>query len=106
MNLSPEVLTYLQTVKNYMKKNDETRRYFLNGVDEEMFYEHLLEISQKNFEQLGEPMLNKEQFDLLRKTMKAISIVNKSVEELDDIEEDPEKNIFIDYRGIGKICLN
>jgi hypothetical protein len=106
MNLSPEVLTYLQTVKNYMKKNDEARRYFLNGVDEEMFYEHLLEISQKNFEQLGEPMLNKEQFDLLRKTMKAISIVNKSVEELDDIEEDPEKNIFIDYRGIGKICLN
>jgi hypothetical protein len=89
-----------------MKKNDEARRYFLNGVDEEMFYEHLLEISQKNFEQLGEPMLNKEQFDLLRKTMKAISIVNKSVEELDDIEEDPEKNIFIDYRGIGKICLN
>jgi hypothetical protein len=107
MDSSPEVLTYLQTVKNFLKKNDEARKYFLHGVDEEMFYEHLIEIAQKNFEQLGEPMLNKEQFDLLRKTMKAISIVGKSVNELEEEEVvDSEKNIFVDYRGFGKICLN
>ena len=106
MDLSPEVLTYLQTVKNYLKKNDEARRYFLHGVDEEMFFEHLTEIAQKNFNQLGEPMLNREQFDLLRKTMKAISIVDKSITELDEEIPDPEKNIFVDYRGFGKICLN
>jgi CRISPR/Cas system endoribonuclease Cas6 (RAMP superfamily) len=106
MDLSPEVLTYLQTVKNYLKKNDEARRYFLHGVDEEKFFDHLTEIAQKNFNQLGEPMLNKEQFDLLRKTMKAISIVDKSVTELEEETPDPEKNIFVDYRGFGKICLN
>lgn len=106
MDLSPEVLTYLQTVKNYLKKNDEARRYFLHGVDEEMFFEHLTEIAQKNFNQLGEPMLNKEQFDLLRKTMKAISIVDKSITDLEEEEPNPEKNIFVDYRGFGKICLN
>lgn len=106
MDLSPEVLTYLQTVKNYLKKNDEARRYFLHGVNEEMFFEHLTEIAQKNFKQLGEPMLNREQFDLLRKTMKAISIVDKSVTELEEEIPNPEKNIFVDYRGFGKICLN
>ena len=106
MDLSPEVLTYLQTVKNYLKKNDEARRYFLHGVDEDKFFQHLTEIAQKNFNQLGEPMLNKEQFDLLRKTMKAISIVDKSITELEDEEPNPEKNIFVDYRGFGKICLN
>ena len=106
MDLSPEVLTYLQTVKNFLKKNDEAKKYFLHGVDEKMFYEHLCEISQKNFEQLGEPMLNKEQFDLLRKTMKAISIVGKSINELEEEEVDSEKNIFVDYRGFSKICLN
>jgi hypothetical protein len=106
MDLSPEVLTYLQTVKNYLKKNDEARTYFLHGVDEEKFFDHLTEIAQKNFNQLGEPMLNKEQFDLLRKTMKAISIVDKSITELEEETPDPEKNIFVDYRGFGKICLN
>lgn len=106
MDLSPEVLTYLQTVKNYLKKNDEARRYFLHGVDEEMFYIHLTEIAQKNHDQLGEPMLSKEQFDLLRKTMKAISIVDKSIIELEDETPDVEKYIFVDYRGFGKICLN
>ena len=67
--LSPEVLIYVQSVKNYFQKNDEAREYFIANSDEEQFFKHLSEISQKNFEQLGEPMLNKEQFDLLRKTM-------------------------------------
>ena len=66
MSLSPDVLTYIQTVKNYLKKNDEARKYFLTGVDEDFFFQHLGEIAQKNFDSLGEAMLNKEQFDLLR----------------------------------------
>jgi hypothetical protein len=104
MSLSPEVLTYLQTVKNFLKKNEEARKYFLSGVDEELFYEHLCDIAQKNFISLGEPMLNKEQFDLLRMTMKALSIAGKTFD--DPKEPSPEDNIFIDYRGLGKICLN
>jgi hypothetical protein len=105
MKLSPEVLTYIQTVKNYLKKNDEARSYFLTGVDEDFFFQHLSEIAQKNFNSLGEAMLNKEQFDLLRNTMKAISIVNKS--KIEDTQViNPEENIFIDMRGLSKICLN
>jgi hypothetical protein len=105
MKLSPEVLTYIQTVKNYLKKNDEARKYFLTGVDEDFFFQHLSEIAQKNFNSLGEAMLNKEQFDLLRNTMKAISIVNKS--KIEDTQViNPEENIFIDMRGLSKICLN
>ncbi len=105
MSFSPEVLTYLQTVKHFLKKNEQAKDYFLSGVDADLFYEHLCEIAQKNFDTLGEPMLNKEQFDLLRMTMKAISIADKSFDEKSPTTTS-EDNIFIDYRGLGKICLN
>jgi len=49
-------------------------------------------------------MLSKEQFDLLRKTVKAITIAKSPIKE--DTKEIIEDNIFIDYRGLGKICLN
>ena len=102
--MESEVLTYIQTVKSFLKKNEEARKYFLSGVNEDLFFEHLSEIAEKNFKTFGEPMLNREQFDLLRKTMKALSIVDKSLEDLPPITK--EDNIFIDYRGLGKICLN
>lgn len=102
--MESEVLTYIQTVKSFLKKNEEARKYFLSGVDEDLFFQHLSEIAEKNFKSFGEPMLNREQFDLLRKTMKALSIVDKSLEELPSVNK--EDNIFIDYRGLGKICLN
>jgi hypothetical protein len=106
MSFSPEVLIYLQTVKNFFKSNEETRNYFISDSDEEVFFKHLCEISQKNFEDNGEVMLNKEQFELLRRTILAITISQKDIEEV--VEEIPnqEDNIFIDMRGYGKICLN
>jgi hypothetical protein len=51
-------------------------------------------------------MLSKEQFDSLRTTMKSISEINKSTTDTEKKEHNPEDNIFIDYRGLGKICLN
>jgi hypothetical protein len=102
--MESEILTYIQTVKSFLKKNEEARKYFLSGVDEELFFEHLTEIAEKNFKTFGEPMLNKEQFDLLRKTMKALSIIDKSIDELPMVSK--EDNVFIDYRGLSKICLN
>ena len=47
-------------------------------------------------------MLNKEQFELLRRTILAITISQKDIEEIPNQED----NIFIDMRGYGKICLN
>jgi hypothetical protein len=110
-NLSPEVLIYIQTVKHYFETNKEAREYFLGNADEELFYKHLSEISQKNFEKDGEVMLNKEQFELLRKTVSVLKIVSnkkpfvRPEENIDvTIEENP--NIFIEYTNFGKICLN
>ena len=54
------------------------------------------------FETNGEVMLNKEQFELLRKTILAITIAKK------DIPEEPKENenMFFEMKGFGKICLN
>jgi uncharacterized protein YrzB (UPF0473 family) len=100
MDLSPEVLIYLQTVKNYFATNNEAKEYFIGNSDEEMFFEHLSEISQKNFEKNGEVMLNKEQFELLRITIQAIQVTK------DNKPTQQEDLIFVDTRGFGKICLN
>ncbi len=106
MSIPSEVLIYLQTVKNFFKLNDETRNYFISDSDEEVFFKHLCEISQKNFEDNGEVMLNKEQFELLRRTILAITISQKYIEEVVEEISNQEDNIFIDMRGYGKICLN
>jgi hypothetical protein len=100
--IPPEVLIYIQKVKTYFNNNTEAREYFIGESDEELFFEHLSEISQKNFETNGEVMLNKEQFELLRKTVIAISITKK------DIPEEPKENdnMFFEMKGFGKICLN
>ena len=99
--MSPEVLIYLQSVKKYLKTNKEAREYFLAESDEELFFKHLAEISQKNFEKDGEVMLNKEQFELLKSTVKAIKL---STNNNDNIDID--QNIFLNIKGFGKICLN
>ena len=100
MDLPPEVLIYVQTVKNYFEKNEQAREYFIGDLDSEMFFKHLSEISQKNYNSNGEVMLNKEQFELLRKTIRAIEVVK------DDETTTQEDLIFVDTRGFGKICLN
>ena len=62
-NVSPEVLIYLQTVKNYFETNKEAREFFLSNSDGELFYKHMTEIAQKNFEKNGEATLDREQFE-------------------------------------------
>lgn len=101
---SPEIFIYLQTVKNYFKINLEARNYFLGDSDEELFYQHLCEISQKNYEKNGEVMLNKEQFELLRTTVKVVTISKKDIPE--EFEKNVEEKIFFDLGEFGKICLN
>ena len=93
--MSPEVLIYIQSVKNYFKTNNEAKDYFLNGNDEELFFKHLSEISQKNFNKNGEVMLDKNQFELLRTTTKVITIaVKKDLPEEKNIGE----KIFLDIK--------
>jgi hypothetical protein len=111
MNFIPEVLIYIQTVKTYFKNSEDAREYFIGNSSEEVFFQHLGEISQKNFETKGEVMLDKEQFELLRRTIAVITIVQQEFVDEDEITKEdksynPEENIFIDMRGYGKICLN
>lgn len=101
---SPEVLIYLQTVKNYLKINVEAREYFIGDSEEDLFFKHLCEISQKNFEKNGEVMLDKDQFELLRTTVKVVTISKKDIPE--KTKKDIEKDIFLDLGDFGKICLN
>ena len=68
--MSPEVLIYIQSVKNYLEKNKDARDYFLQGVDEEIFYKYLAEISQKNFNDNGDVTLNISQFEILKRDYK------------------------------------
>ena len=108
--ISPEVLMYVQSVRNYFNGNKEAKEFFLSNSDEESFYEHLTEIAQKNFDEKSEATLNREQFELLRRTILAITISKnknyiKPIEDI-DIKIEQNNNIFIEYDNFGKICLN
>lgn len=104
--LPPEVLIYIQTVKNFFKNNEGTRDYFLKQVNEDTFWKYLGNISKKNFEENGEVMLSEIQFELLRKTLIAIKISEIDDSDLlDDISFNLEVQsiIYIDDRGYEKI---
>lgn len=72
--METEVLVYLQKVKNYISTNEEAKTYFIGNSDADEFYKHLAIISEKNFEENGQPELTQEQFELLRKTILAVSV--------------------------------
>lgn len=98
MKLSAEVLMYIQNVKNFVNKNEEAKRYFLIYYSENVFYEKLSEIAQSNFNDKGNPMLTSEQFELLR--------TPSDKKYNDDYITKINENIFIEFNGYEKICLN
>jgi hypothetical protein len=108
-NISPEVLIYLQTVKNYFETNNETKSYFLSNSNEELFYKHMTEIAQKNYEKNGDATLDREQFELLRRTVAAISITTTTNRvEIKDEDFHYDNGVFIGlpFPNFGTICLN
>jgi hypothetical protein len=110
-NISPEVLIYLQSVKNYFETNVEARSYFLDNSNEELFYKHMTEIAQKNFEKHGTATLDREQFELLRRTILALTIAESNTFTKKDIEFknedfDYDNGVFIGFPNFGFICLN
>ena len=105
-DLPPEVLIYIQTVKNFFSKNEGTREYFLSQIDENIFFKYLGDISKKNFEENGEVMLSEVQFELLRKTLIAMRISEMDETELPiemSFDYELETLIYIDDRGYEKI---
>jgi len=87
MKFSPDVLIYIQTIKNYFSTNKDAGEYFLKNVDQELFFSNLAEISEINFQKTGDPQLTKEQFEFLRISMMIFK-------EVDDSEKN---NTIYDY---------
>lgn len=95
MKYNSEVLLYIQKVKKFFEKNDKAKEYYFITYNEDEFYDKVTEIAQENFDKNGEPTLNINQFEHLR-----IPEKNK------DISVFVFDNIFIDFEGYEKICLN
>lgn len=100
--MSPDVLIYLQTIKNYFEANEEARNYFLNNVDEELFFKYLTEIAQKNYDKEGIAQLSELQLELLRRTM----LVKRIIEDTNKEENDTEKHLYFNTKGFGRVYLN
>lgn len=101
--MSPEVLIYIQNVKNFLEKDQVTRDYFLSEIDENLFFQQLSEISQKNFEKDGEAMLTQSQFEDLRNSLLAMSITKKQYEK---VIKEVNQNVIFDTKSYGVIILN
>lgn len=97
--METEVLIYLQKIKSYLNTNKEAREYFIGDSSIDEFYKHLSIISNKNFETNGQPELTKEQFELLRMTIKVVTIRNQRVFYSDD-------KLFLYLDDFPGICMN
>lgn len=93
--ISPDVLVYIQSLKKYFSINTDAQKYFSIENNEQKFFDQLTEISQKNYEENGEPELNIEQFEELRK-------------ELSDVTGSKNTFIasFINLGDLGRFSLN
>jgi hypothetical protein len=97
-DISSEVLIYIQKLKLYFKKNNEAKVYFAWDVDDDAFYNHIIEIAEKNYTKNGDPTLSTIQFEFLRKTMAVISISK--------VTKLPKVPLWMDLGKYGKICSN
>ena len=94
--MEPEVLVYLNKLKNYLKTNKEAREHFIGNLDEEEFMDKVEEMAIKNFIEKGDPTLSMSQFELIRKSMQIQEIVSRD-------ESYYEPNIYVDKRGLSRI---
>ena len=99
----PEVLIYIQTVKNFIENNSDTKKYLIGNSDEDLFYQYVAKLAQENFEKTGEVLLSEAQFELIRKTLLAKNFT-KSIFFSDETNIIELKSIiFTDERNISKI---
>jgi hypothetical protein len=90
--MNPEVLIYINKVKEYIQKNDEAYEYFLGNMDIDFFFENVYKVAELNYEKKGDATLSKEQFEDIKK--------------LKPTTQPPVNGIFMDIPNFGQICLN
>jgi hypothetical protein len=93
MKFSPDILIYIQTVKNFLENNEGNRKYFLTNVDEDLFFENLGQIAEINLTKNGEPQLSKEQFEVLRLSLQIFKKVDDEIQMEESIYEYIPNNI-------------
>ena len=93
MKFSPDILIYIQTVKNFLENNEGTKIYFLTNVDEDLFFENLGQIAEINLTKNGEPQLSKEQFEVLRLSLQIFKKVDEEIQMEESIYEYIPNNI-------------
>ena len=93
--MAPEVLIYVQNLKLYLNAHKEDQEYFTGNKDARLFFEQLAEMSQKNFEENGEPQLTMSQFEELRKNQTS-----------DEEKKYETTGIFVSFGEFGFISLN
>ena len=94
--MDPEVLIYINKLKQYLDTNKEARDHFLKNLDEEGYFEKVTEIAVKNFIEKNDPTLTMEQFEYVKKIMKVVEIGGRSDDYYNPI-------IFVDKRGLERI---
>jgi hypothetical protein len=93
--MPPEVLIYVQNLKQYFDKHQEDQDYFTGNNDKELFFKQLLEVAEKNFNESGEPNLTIAQFEELRKNQTS-----------DEEKKYETTGIFVSFGEFGFISLN
>lgn len=67
MNNYPEVLIYMNKVKDYILNNKNAKDFILSNCDnEDIFFYEMEKISIHNFTKYGDPELSRKQLDELR----------------------------------------
>lgn len=68
--IPPEVLIYVQNVREYFTTNEATKEYFRIENEDDIFFDKLVEVSNKNFKESGEAQLTVDQFEEIRRETK------------------------------------
>ena len=94
--MTPEVLIYIQNLKKYFTDNESVMEYFGIHGKEEDFFNNIIELSEKNMEDHGDPQLSTSQFEEVRKKINyLVNVTTKIV-----------MGIFISLGDYGYVALN
>jgi len=103
MKLPNDVLIYIQKVSKFFEDNHDAYEYYHLDKYYDFFIEKVTNIAITNFEKLNDATLTLAQFELIRKEILNLIELNNINKSKDSIVN---KNIFIEFMGFEKICLN
>lgn len=98
MEISPEVLIYIEKVKNFIDNNSKAKEYFLKNTNREDFFHNLAVVAQGNFENIGQAELTTEQFDGIRISQIMIGAIERYYHKDNLIYTYPSNNFKFYYR--------